>query len=269
MFREAKIRHSTLENLYIDCPACQRPAILNRATDLGSDERVAGLGVTCPHSDCGDKIWIYGDIINPAHDLLLAEARVLYEERRYSTSVVMLGTALENMLSLYLRVEFLYRPFARTRDDLQIDLLQEAERLLDKRIGRLSYLRLRDTVLRHAVDLPHVPEPENILSMVRRLNTEMGAPTDEQFDEVRPIELGDHLRRLRSATVHELRNKIAHHRAYCPSASEANAAICQAAKIISGGNVYFDISSGDDLEMYSYGPDNHVGRPAATPNSRE
>ncbi len=255
-----QIERSTYENVYVHCPKCRRPLIFNRVSDLETVWPIDGMDVVCSHADCVANFSIHTDVINPPYDLLVTDSIQLLEEKRYSACVVQLATALESMLSLYLRVEMVYRPAAALGGGVSTNALNIALGKLHRRTRRLPYFRLRDTAIRHAFYLGPIPHFSSVVASIQTLNTESGCPKDDELRELGPPELSQFLLQLKSLEVHTLRNKVVHHQSYRPHRREAEEALKGVSELMVDVDDVLGLFLGDDLDAYISHDQGHLGR---------
>ncbi len=252
------IERSTHENVYVTCPKCRRPLTFNRVSDLEPDRPIAGRDVTCLHPDCRAEFWIGMDVINPPYDLLVTEGIQLMREKRYGACVAKLATALESMLGLYLRVELIYRPAAKSF--VSTDDLNSALNELRRKTGRLGYVRLRNIAIRHAFRLGAVPKFTSVVENIRKLDTRVGCPKDDELHAVKPRELSEFLLLLKSIEVYKVRNKVVHQTSHRPPRHEAEEALEQVRELMARADEVLGILPGDDPDAYRNHDQGHLGR---------
>ena len=110
------------ENISTVCPHCGARNVYNRATDVGHLAPIANGRVNCENAACRAAFDISGDLINPAHELLLLDAHDFIQEKRYIQAVLSATTAYESFFSHYLRVELVYRVSSRDRKTVRNEL---------------------------------------------------------------------------------------------------------------------------------------------------
>jgi hypothetical protein len=95
-----------------ECPYCSHWNIFNRISDLNDTQPIAFKTVAC--TSCHKRFTINGDHINAAYETLIFDCYKLMSLKRYSYCILNLVQAYEAFFSQYLRVELLYKPFARS-----------------------------------------------------------------------------------------------------------------------------------------------------------
>lgn len=128
---EARAERTSYENIETTCPNCASNCVLNRISDLKTRMPVAGKEVPCP--ECGRPFWLLGDTLNAGYEAMVHDAAHLLRRNDYMLSVVRACQAYEMLFALYLRVELVYRPFARSsrRRELVSPTLFQTKRAQD------------------------------------------------------------------------------------------------------------------------------------------
>ncbi len=87
---------ATYENVYFDCPHCQKENILNRATDITSNLPISGGEYHCLLQDCGKPIWLTSDRVQRANfEWLLQDLHTLKNKKLYRDYALTLCQAVE------------------------------------------------------------------------------------------------------------------------------------------------------------------------------
>ena len=214
---------SSYENVRAECPWCRRMSIFNRRSDLGGAELIANRTVACLLESCGKRFTIIGDSEDEAFRMLVFDTYGFIDAKQYMGAILNLAQAHEVFFSTWLRVFLAYRPFAHDNGQ---DLVQLNARLneLFSATKKLSFQRLRSVFLRLVLrDGPSsLVGASGIIVEIPNLR---GDPTDEELDTCKDPKLRELLHRLKSSTIHEIRNLVVHQRAYRPSRDEAVAAL--------------------------------------------
>lgn len=252
----ATVKRTTYENFVAACPVCERENIYNRASDLKTFELVPFREVKCNY--CRKPFNINGDSINAAHEMLLFECRNSLSERRYMQTVLTVAQAYEVFAALYARAELLYKPYANDGSH-DLDRLNALSKTLVQKIGKWSFDRMRALVLWHLLhfDKSHddLAEAEIVINSLPDSPREPKTVELARFkdDRLRRLALG-----LKMTTVHTLRNKVVHMRAYRPTREEAEGALDEAGDILHLASFLLGIY--DDLNCYPLQPGRTVSR---------
>jgi hypothetical protein len=227
----AQETQTTYENFTARCPWCGFKNIFNRASDLQDLEPIAHKQVTCLNPDCGQQFAISGDLINPAFEMLIHDCYELLSTKRYAYCILNSAQAFEVFFSLYLRVQLLYRPFAldSARDIEQLNYLAQ---LLYEKVKRHGFARMRDLFFDQVLQQQ---QPSSLLEAEARINAlpeNPGEPPDVSLQSVTDQKLSAVLLRLKRCKVNELRNQVAHKRAYRPRLDEVDQALQETREIL-------------------------------------
>ena len=146
----ARNKQTSYENLVAECPWCGKENIINRASDLGTLEPIAGLDVSCQSDDCGKKFRIIGDSVNNPHEMLIFDCYELLERKHYMNCILSLSQAYEVFFSLFFRIELLYKPFAAAPDQ-DLTYLNQLSESLNMKIKDLTFAPMRALFLQHVI----------------------------------------------------------------------------------------------------------------------
>lgn len=220
----------TYENFEATCPSCERLNIFNRASDLKTFQPIAFREVLCLH--CGQGFCINSDIINPAYQCLVLDARELLQVKRYAASVLNAAQAFETFFSHYLRLALVpgfYWPQAHAWVD---DINAIRSKLYDT-IKNLTYKKLRDVFLNTVLAADDIQSTDRAYEVIDTLPSRARrTPTNADLQTYPDHTIAALLQQLKDSTVHELRNRVIHKDAYRPTLSEAAAALEEAAEVL-------------------------------------
>ena len=226
----AEVKWASYENFIVQCPCCDREIIFNRVSDLGTIESIAGLDTRCLNETCHQEIRIVADSINERHEMLIFDCHELLKRKQYMYCVLNLVQVYEMFFSLFFRVELLYKPFAV--ESGQLDRLNELSEKLSKKVEKYSFYDMRKLFLWRATasDSPkNLDASEKIIEDIpNHLGHTEGCRIGAVSDEV----LRALLRDLKRVDIHQLRNKVAHKRAYRPKRHEVEDAFKETRRII-------------------------------------
>jgi len=236
---EAKTTRQTYENLYAKCPSCGHENIFNRASDLNDLEPIDSVKVSCSLPDCSKPFRLYGDVVNPAFEMLIFDCHELMGEKHYAYCILNLAQAYEVFFSQYLRVELLYRPVASEfdRGNHDIDHLNRLRKLLYESVKELTFSPLRNlfvnTVLRRRCP-SSLAEAEN---SIKEFSKNLSKPSEEWIRNGNTItdrQLVGLLLGLMSCKTAKLRNDVVHKLAYRPTLEQVNDCLKETREILFG-----------------------------------
>ncbi len=224
-------KNPTYENFRAQCPKCKRLNIFNRASDIGSFQRIMNATVTCLYSGCRQEFTIGGDWINPAWQMLILDCEDLKAQKYYAYCILNLAQAFEMFFALFLRVQFLHKPYASEMPD-HLDDFNRCSALLYDNTHRYAYAKMRNIflnlILRRA-DFKTLAESEAAISMLASITSE---PADDDIRALPDSGLSDLLLRLKNSNVSDLRNDVVHKEGYRPTLAEVESAIDETSSIL-------------------------------------
>lgn len=234
-----KIKQASYENIVVECPWCSRENIFNRASDLRTFRPIAGRNVSCQSLDCGKSFRIVSDSVNNPHEMLIFDCHELLERKHYMNCILTLAQAYEVFFSLFLRVELLYKPFARDIEK-DIDHLNRLAEQFSEKVKSHTFAPMRALFLRQIIYGPHpanLAEAEKAIGgleagLKARLKARPSDPTDAELEVLGDKQLVALLKALKSATINTLRNRVVHKQAYRPTREEAEAALEEARSLL-------------------------------------
>ena len=224
------------ENVVATCPFCNHKNTFNRATDLKNLSMIMNEEVQCQNDSCRKPFRIVGDIANPSYELLIIDSYKLKAEKRYSYCILNLAQSFEMFFALYLRVEILYKPYAR-EGKLDPPRLKKATDNLAKKTKELTFSGMRALFLNHIVltralmkrNAASLDESEIILA---QLTTNM--PNQNTLSQVDNPTLMPWLIKVSKTQIGEIRNKVVHKSGYRPSLAVVEATISETEEILNG-----------------------------------
>lgn len=226
----------TYENLYVECPWCGHPNILNRKSDLAGSGPIDRIEVPCSSPDCSRSFHVSGDMISPAYEMIIFDCDELLERKQFMYSALNLAQAFEVFISHYFRVELIYRPFwADVRAEKEIGSLKSLDGLLYVRTKRFSFTDMKNLFICHLLYEDH---PKSLIESEEIIRKIPLRPRPHTNDEIRKAQrtvdgrVRDLLVRLNSCKVAELRNRVVHKLAYRPDENEARAALKETREIL-------------------------------------
>jgi hypothetical protein len=255
-----RIERETYETIEVGCPSCGITSIYNRISDLGTTRPPGGRELDCLQDGCGHTNWVTSWSSAAPHEMLIHDAANMLAAKRHAMAVILTTVSLEFMLSLYLRVRFVYRPWARSALQTPKEL-NEAHTALESIVGKWTFSRLRGQVLHCELTQSPPRDLDAALLLIRAMRNPQTPPES-------PISKGsigkrrELLELLNRCSINEVRNAIVHHHAARASRERASAVVEEATSLISLANAVFGLRGGDSPEWYRSGDLRH---PASKP----
>lgn len=227
-----RVRVAGYENLVVDCPWCRHESVFNRVSELPSHElidgRVDGLDTRCLNEKCNKPFRIVSDSANERHELLIYDCYNLLTRKQYMHCILNLATAHEMLFGLYLRVELLYKPFAADFSSHALDELNRMSAELEERIKGYTFVPLRALFLQQLINQESPIDMDEAERAIHSIPERAGCVKGVSNAEIRDkssASLKPLLIKLNRSTIHELRNRVVHKRAYRPTLEEAKDAL--------------------------------------------
>jgi len=227
-----RIKRSSYENVYVQCPWCGRENIFNRATDLKDWDPIAFRTVSCLNQPCGKSFNINGDSVNSAPEMFVFDSCELLQAKHYMNCILTLTQAYELLFNLFLVVELLYKPFAADPDG-DIDCLNNLAKLLAEKVKDHAFGPMRALFLHQLVSgkSPRtLAEAKVAIAALDDFPTK--PPSDTELESLADKAVVTCLKELTATKIHRLRNKVVHKQAYRPTCAEAKSALEEARSII-------------------------------------
>ena len=254
-------KRTSYENFTAECPWCHKESIFNRASDLRTFEPVAGRDVSCMNGDCGRPFRIVGDVVNPAHEMLILDCHELIESKHYMNCILSLAQAYEMLFNLYFQVSLLYKPYAEDSNRDLDELNRLSTRLLAKtRRHAFSDSRALFLQLVVAGQGPHDLHGAGtaISQIPKKPAYKPGLPGDAAIEGVEDTNLIPLLKALKKTRINEVRNKIVHKSAYRPTAKEAQKYLKETEAALFALTQFLNLH--DDINLYMMMADASEGR---------
>lgn len=226
-----KIKQASYENIVVECPWCSRENIFNRASDLRTFRRITGLNVSCQNVNCGKSFRMVSDSVNNPHEMLIFYCHELLERKHYMNCILTLAQAYEMFFSLFLRVELLYKPYAR---DIKkdIDHLNRLTEQFSEKVKSHAFARMRALFLRQIIAGPRPANLAEAEEAIAGLEDCPSDPKDAELEVLGDEQLVALLKALKSTNINTLRNQVVHKQAYRPTREEAEAALEEARQLL-------------------------------------
>jgi len=241
-------KSSTYENFYVDCPYCGFSNTFNRATDFQSFEPIARLQVTCHKKECAKSFFIGGDLVNPAWQMLIIDCQVLKSQKYYAYCILNLAQAFEIYLSLFLRVELLYKPYAQEGIH-DLDHLNRLSEFLFCKIKKFTFNPLSNLFINMILDPPNLRTLSEAESFINDLSSKASCPSDDLIRKLPDMKYSQILLDLKSPSVVTLRHQVVHKRAYRPTLQEVESSIDETQRILYAIDHKLGLLN-DDLNYY-------------------
>jgi hypothetical protein len=243
----SKIKRTSYENFVAQCPWCGHESIFNRATDFKDLSLIAFRSVSCLNPGCGKPFNINDDSVNSAHETLVFDCYELLQLKHYMNCILTLAQAYEVFFSLFLRVELMYKPFAR---DMRKDInhLNRLAEQFSEKVKRHTFAPMRALFLWQFISGPRPTNLAEAEAAIAGLEDNPSEPKDTELESLSDRQLVDLLKSLKSTTINTLRNRVVHKQAYRPTREEAEAALHEARSLLFPLTSHLDLH--DDINWY-------------------
>ncbi len=215
------IQNPDYETVTAECEHCGSLCVFNRIDDIGEPGPYDGRYVTC--RECRQQFWIYGDIINPAYELLIHRAGEHFGTKRYMQCVAILAQAWEVFFSAFAYSNYLYHPFfAGPRLMRSVGRLNQLSSQLVSATRRYTFYPLRNVLTNTMIKGVHPRTLQESEAAISRISDEnLGHnPTRKDIETFPKGEVRDLLEQLQQLRIGDLRNAVIHQRAYRPGRAE-------------------------------------------------
>ena len=246
---KAILKNPTYENFWAQCPTCKRWNTFNRASDIGSFQLVTNMAVKCEYPDCQQQFTIRGDWINPAWQMLILDCEDLKSHKYYSYCILNLAQAFEMFFALYLRVHFLYKPYARENPDT-LDEFNKCSLLLYDTTRKYSYSKMRNIFLNLILSGTKYETLAKSTVGISQLCSITTEPSDDAIRALQESEMSNSLLKLKQCDVSNLRNDVVHKRGYRPTLTEVETALDETSTILNKLNRLLGQPT-DEIHFYS------------------
>ena len=156
-------------------------------------------------------------------DEVQADNYKLKQEKRYAYCILNLAQAYETFFSQYLRVELLFKPFARDDED-NLDRLNELAQQLYDYTEKYAFAQMRDIFLNRAILCQSVNSLYDAALIIKQLKPQKkqplpNAPSDTAIASLSDSRLSELLKAVKGSKIAKLRNQVVH-RATMPDGSK-------------------------------------------------
>jgi hypothetical protein len=196
----------------------------NRVSDIGDPGPYDGRYVEC--LECGEKFWIYGDIINPPYELLMGAAGEHYRAKHFMLCVASLAQAWEIFLRTCLFSNYLFRPFYENGHHpiLELERFNQLSSQLDKVLEKYTFDLLRHVLTNTVINGVHPQTLEESERAIPRIKNGKfrNTPPSKVVSAIADDQVRDVLLHLQQLQIGQLRNDVVHQVAYRPRQEEAD-----------------------------------------------
>jgi hypothetical protein len=215
-----EIQHHDYETVHAVCDHCGSLCIFNRMADIGEPGPYGGRSVEC--FECGEKFWIWGDIINPAYELFIFAADEHFKAKRYMLYVGTLAQAWEIFLGTFAYSNYLYRSYFNERPHLDVERFNQLSSQFSNAIQKFTFDPLRNLLINTVIKRVHPQTLDESESAIPRIVAEKfgDRPRKAYVSAFPDAHLRDILLQLQQLETGELRNRIFHKDAYRPKREE-------------------------------------------------
>jgi hypothetical protein len=173
----------------------------------------------------------FGDIINPAHDLLIRSATEHFETKHYMQCVAHLAQAWDMFFSLFLYSNYLYRPFFASPELAHFNRL--SSQLYDV-TRKFTFVPLRNALTNTVVKHVHpqtLQESETAISRIEGDNFG-GNPKQSNIEKFPDEEKRNSLKQLQQLKIACLRNDVVHQHARRPRRTEVEECLVEEIRLL-------------------------------------
>lgn len=165
--------------------------------------------------------------------------------------------------SLYLRVSLLYVPFGSNvvQDSNALDKLNRLSRDLWSATEKLGFAKMRDTVLRLAVEPNRPSVLDEVGSYIGSLS-KCNCPEESELKLLADEKVAGYLTRIKRTPITELRNRVIHKQAYRPKRVEADDVLTEARAVLFPLTSLLDLH--DDVNWYCNGSRGDISGPPSS-----
>ncbi len=239
-------RKPTYENFIATCPLCKMDCVFNKTSDLETFQLIAGRNVFCP--SCSEQVRLVGDLINPAYEMLVLECYELCKAKHYMSCVLNLAQAFEVFFALFMRVEFLYKPFGSDSNQDLAELNQTAQELQDK-LKKHGFENMRSLFLQEMIAQRSFSNLVEARAAIAELPERPNTPSNQEINTIPIPTLVPLIQKVKATSVNTLRNKVVHQRAYRPTVQEVDIALEETRAILFPLGRNLDLR--DDINCYT------------------
>ena len=242
------------ENFCPICPHCEKRNYFNRADDLETFRPIAHMVVSCQFEDCRKEFHINADLVNSKHEYLIYDCSELMKHKQYMYCILNLCQACEAYFSLYIRAKLVFEPFQKRI----FESLEQLNRMLDdlqNNLSQLSYLKLRNFVIRHFLNSSEINSLDDVQHQLNLLTNREFTNTSprDNLEAIVPNDLRRRFLSLYDFDIHVVRNKVVHASAYRPGLEVVENYYRQTREIIFGIDRHLRI----DDDINNYRPENY------------
>jgi hypothetical protein len=170
------------------------------------------------------------------HEMLIFDCYQLIAEKKYCYCILNLAQAYEVFFSLYLRVQLIYRPFARKRrespESSDLDRLNKLMLKLYTTVEKFGFENLRNVFLGQVIASPDIATFDEASRAIENLPNLRKAPCDHLLDQYQDKVIANLLKRLKDTKINQLRNEVVHKRGFRPTLEEVESALDETRAII-------------------------------------
>ena len=177
-----------------------------------------GEDIQCLKEICQKSFRIVGDTANERHEMLVFDCYQIFERKQYMYCILNLSIAYEMFFSLFLRVEFLYKPFAadpNPKHSEKLDRMNMLSRKLDRKTRQWGFDKMRKTFLGEVTGQHSVPDLDKSEARIASLKPQDTPECSIRgLSDTRMIPL---LIRLKCTDINVIRNSVVHKHGFRPS----------------------------------------------------
>ena len=136
--------------------------------------------------------------------------------------------------SLFLRVEFLYKPYAADPNENAVKLhnFNRLAKQLSKKVEKYAFPKMRKLFLWQIVSGCSPLTLADAEAAIGKLKVRKDCPNDADLESLSDKELMPILKAIRDTQIDKLRNKVVHKQAYRPTWEEVESALDECRKLL-------------------------------------
>jgi len=205
---DVEIKTAGYENIHFDCPFCQFENVLNRESDLGSENSITRFDdVQC--QKCSKTFAIIKDFCTSAkYEWFIYELNILKEKKMYQDYIRNLCQGLETFFyQAIINKKFDRNPVFRDKDGIiNLEKYNKEIKIYEKKVKEYSFYKMRDEFL-------------TVFEKERNNYIPQGIKPKED----RRLEC---FNSIKKTCINKLRNDVVHKYAYRPSLKEIDKFDC-------------------------------------------
>jgi hypothetical protein len=163
--------------------------------------------------------------------MLIIDCQILKSQKYYAYCILNLAQSFEVYLSLFLRVELLYKPYAEEGTH-ELHRFNDLSNLLYSTIKKFTFNSLSGVFITMMLNPPNPKGMAEAEAFINDLPNKTNQPTDDLIRKLPDVHLSQLLLDLKSPRVVTLRHQVVHKRAYRPTIEEVDSSIDETQRLL-------------------------------------